>query len=157
MLLKRHYDPDSLAAGAPRITHFSIGHTGTTPEQNFGDDFVEAGTAAGWAVISGDVLTITTDAEPLVYAITRRPGYFCKSSGEPIPMSDRAWLKFRLGSDSSESRPLALAWLAANGKAEDDYDITTRYHCVLDAALHDKYRAVRTEAGITVAAHTLEG
>mgnify|MGYP000305339957 CR=1 FL=1 len=157
MLLKRHYDPESLQAGAPRVTHVSVGHTGFTPNQNFPDDLVERGQAEGWITVEGDQLTIVTDAEPLIYAIARRPGYFCKSTGESIPMSDRAWLKFRLGNDSSESRAAAQAWLAANGKATDDYDICTTYQCEIAPDLHAKYRAVRTEAGMTVPDHALEG
>lgn len=170
MELKRHYDPAAqqaykLAAEAakragrpepppPPITHFGVVHTGTSPEQNFSDRMIDACVASGAVTISGDRLSIKTAADPLRYAIKRRPGYWCKSTGEPIPMSDRAWLKFRLANDSTESRAVALAWLAAKGLPADDYDITTAYHCVLDAVQHAKFKAV-SNGGIVKAAHEM--
>lgn len=171
MELTRQYDPDALAAykqaaaaakaigqpepPPPPVRHFSVVHSGTAPEQNFSDRLVDAMIETGAMAVEGDVLLIKTDGEPLRYAITRRPGYFCKSTGQPIPMSDRAWLKFRLANDSSASQAAARAWLAAHGLPADDYDITTAWHCVLDAEQHTKYRAVSV-GGIVRAAHEVE-
>lgn len=136
MLLKRQLDDQG------RCTGVLVKHTGTTPEQNFSDRFVEAALADGWAVLSGDKLTLKADPEPLRYTVRRQPGYFCKSTGEPIPLSADAWLRFRLGGNSARSQAEARAWLAQKGLEANDYDITTAYHCVLDAGLHAKYRAV---------------
>jgi hypothetical protein len=135
------------SADGKRCTHVVVHHTGTAPEQNFSDRLVDAAVSEGWIVISGDQLQMKTDGEPLRYQLLRRPGYFCKSSGESIPIGVEAWLRFRLANDSRQSRAEALAWLAAHGKASDDYDITTAYHCVLDAAQHARHRAV-SEGGI---------
>ncbi len=157
MYLKRHYDPDTLGEGkTPKVSHVEVIHTGSKAEQNFDDGLIEQAVVDGWASVSGDRLTLKTADGELAYSITRMPGYFCKSTGETIPLTDRAWLKFRLANDSSLSRPEALAWLQANGKAADDYDICVTFQCVLDAEQHEKYRAVTGPKGQTVAAHTLE-
>lgn len=140
MKLKRHNTPDG------KCTHVEVIHTGTSPEQNFSDRLVDAGVAEGWISISGDTLALKTDGEPLRYKLVRKPGYFCKSSGEPIPISLEAWLRFRLSNDS-RARTEALAWLASHGKDSSDYEITTAYHCVLDARQHAKHRAF-SEGGI---------
>lgn len=146
MKLQRQYSADGKCC-----THVVVHHTGTSPEQNFSDRLVDAAVREGWIVISGEQLQVKTDGEPLRYQLLRRPGYYCKSSGEPIPVGLEAWLRFRLANDSTGSRAEALAWLAAHGKAADDYDITTAYHGVLDAAQHARHRAV-SEGGIVRAA-----
>jgi hypothetical protein len=173
--LKRHYEPNALAAykaaqaiataagqpepPLPPVTHVSVRHTGHSAEQRFSDRLVDKGKREGWITASIDALAIKTDdgAPDLQYKVTRRPGYFVKSSGAPIPISPEAWARFRWGGDSSESRPEALAWLAKHGLQPDDYDITTQWHCVLDDALHAKYRLVPGPKGMPVPAHTLEG
>ncbi len=144
MKLQRHYSDG-------KCTHVEVIHTGTSPEQNFSDRLVDAGLAEGWVSISGDTLALKTDREPLRYKLVRKPGYFCKSSSEPIPIGVEAWLRFRLANDSSRSRAEALAWLASHGKDSSDYDITTAYHCVLDAKQHAKHRAV-SHGGIVCSA-----
>lgn len=157
MKLKRHYDPASIGEGkTPRVTHVEVIHTGLTADQNFDDGMIDKAVLEGWASLSADTLTLKTDGEPLVYAVKRAPGYFCKSTGERIPVSDKAWYSFRYGHDSTLSRAEALSWLAAHGKAENDYDIAVAYHCELSAGQHAKFRAVTGAKGETVAAHTLE-
>lgn len=152
MLIKRHF-----ANGTDKPpTHVEVKHTGVSPEQNFSDRMVDQAVKEGWITVDGDTLTMKTDGEPLVYSVTRKPGYFCKSTGEAIPIADRAWFKFRLGNDSGESRPQALAWLAGKGLPADDYDITTAYHCVLDADQHAKFKAVARGGLPAIAAHKLE-
>lgn len=171
MKLQRQFDPSVAAAykaaaavakaqgqpepPQPPATHVVCLNSGTRPEQNFSDRMIEAAEREGWVKIDGDTLTMKTDGEPLRYKITRRPGYFCKSTGASIPVSDRAWLKFRLANDGAGSRAEALAWLAGKGLPATDYDITTAYHCVLDAKQHAKYSAV-TDGGIVRAAHEME-
>ncbi len=157
MMLKRHYDPASLVDGqSPRVTHVEVIHTGLSADQNFDDGLIDGAVSAGWAQLSGDRLTLKTDGEPLRYTIKRTPGYFCKSTGERIPVSERAWARFRYGGDSAASQPEARAWLAAHGKQPNDYDIAVAYHCVLDTDQHDRFRAVRGPKNQIVAAHTLE-
>lgn len=151
MLLKRHF-----ANGADKAaTHVEVKHSGLSPEQNFSDRLVDQAVKEGWMVVGDKALTIKTGAEPLSYALKRKPGYFCKSTGAPIPVSEANWVRFRLGNDQRASAE-AKAWLAANGKAADDYDITTAYHCVLDAKQHAKYRAVARGGLPPVAAYKME-
>lgn len=157
MKLKAHYDPATLGEGKkPRQTHVKVIHTGLSPEQNFDDGMVESGIADGWISIADCILTMKTDGAPLRYTINRAPGYFCKSTGEAIPVTGAAWARFRYAGDSSNSQPEARAWLAANGKEPNDYDIAVAYHCVLDADQHQRFRAVVGPKNQIVAAHTLE-
>lgn len=163
MKLQRHYtqDPATIALAKARgqtlpASHVTCIHSGTSPEQNFSDRLVDTAQREGWIVIDGNTLLMKTADEPLRYEITRKPGYFCKSTGEAIPVTEANWLRFRMANDQRASAE-AKAWLAANGKAADDYDITTAYHCVLDATQHANYRAVSPGGGLpAVAAHTLE-
>jgi hypothetical protein len=169
MMLKRQFEPASLQAflvakmlGATHppealVTHHTVENTGLGRQQNFDDQWVEQGVAAGWATLSGDRLELKTDGEPLRYTILRGPGYYCKSTGEPIPMHVAAWLKFRLANDSSQSRPIVLAWLAANGKNATDYEILAQFNCLLDEDQHNHWRAVRHPVnGNIVPAHQLQ-
>lgn len=152
MLLKRHF-----ANGADKAaTHVEVKHSGLSPEQNFSDRLVDQAVKEGWMVVGDKTVTIKTDADPLNFALVRKPGYFCKSTGESIPVSEANWLRFRLANDQRASAE-AKAWLAGKGLPANDYDITAAYHCVLDAKQHAKYRAVSPGGGIpAVAAHTLE-
>lgn len=157
MMLKRHFHPESLAEGqTPRISHVEVLHSGIKPEQNFDDGMIDSAVAQGWATLSGNRLELKTDGEPLRYTVLRAPGYFCKSTGEAIPVTAKAWARFRYAGDSSLSQPEARAWLAANGKEANDYDIAVAYHCVIDDDQHARFRAVRGPKGQIVAAHTLE-
>lgn len=168
MMLRAQYDAEELAAyraaraagknpaKSPRTTHVQVLHTGASADQNFDDQMIDEGKLEGWAEISGDVLTLKTDGEPLRYMLLRGPGYFCRSSGQQIPVSEKAWYRFRYASDSSLSRPEALAWLEKNGKDASDYDISVTYQCVLDDKQHQHFRAVRNKDGVLVAAHQLQ-
>ncbi len=162
MKLTRHHDPATITPEArqagvqPRITHVTVHHTGLSAEQNFDDGLIDQALVQGWATLEGDRLLLKTDGEPLRYTVNRMPGYFCKSTGEPIPISAKAWARFRFGGDSALSQPEAKAWLAARGLAPNDYDIAVAYHCVLDADQHERLRAVPDAKGSLVAAHTLE-
>lgn len=165
MKLKAIYDPAELAeykaakargetpAKEPRTTHVEVVHTGASPEQNFDDQLIDDGKLEGWAAVSGKKLTLKTDGEPLVYDVKRGPGYFCKSTGEDIPISQKAWYRFRFASDSTLSRPEALAWLAKHGKQPDDYGISVTYQCVLNAKQHEQFHAAVDEIGELVSAN----
>lgn len=148
MKLQRQY-----ANGA--CTHVRVIHSGISREQNFSQRLVGQAMADGWMERKGATLILRTDGEPLRYAIRREPGYYCKSTGAAIPVSTFAWGQFMASGQGNLSRPEALAWLAAHGKAADDYEITTAFECTLDAAQHDQHRAVHDAAGTAVAAQTL--
>jgi hypothetical protein len=121
-------------------SHVRVVHTGTSPEQNFSTRLVDAGVAQGWVSVSGDRLLMKTDAAPLAYTVKRPPGYYCKSTDAPIPVSDAAWRILTRYAITDEARPEVLAWLAAQGKAADDYDLSLAWECVLDAAQHDAFK-----------------
>lgn len=149
MRLKRQYHEG-------RVTHMLVQHTGTSPQQNFADRLVEQGIDEGWIAVSGMVLTLKAEPESLRYSIVRTPGYYCRSNGARIPLSERA-LRRLATRQMDAPRAEALAWLASQGLAADDYDVTLAYECELDAEQHERYRATRDAASNVVAAHTLEG
>lgn len=164
MMLKRQYHPAELdahltakALGAahppqPRVTHHTVMETGAGAEQNFKAAWVEQGVSEGWLTLAGDKLELKTEGEPMRYTVKRAPGYYCRSTGARIPVPELAWLRFALAGDSTQSRGSALAWLAANGKAPNDYEITAAYECVLDTKQHETFRGVRHFANV-MAAH----
>jgi hypothetical protein len=137
-------------------THMTVVHTGTHPEQNFSQRMVAHGLVEGWMRLDGGALYLKADGgEELRYVIRRSPGYYCKSSGEPIAVSAAAVAQLFAGHGKLAAAE-AQAWLAAHGKAPGDYEATWAYECVLDDAQHARYRAVRDVAGNPVAAHTQE-
>jgi hypothetical protein len=149
MRLKRRYDKG-------RVTHMQVQHTGLSPRQNFSDKLVEQGVDQGWIALDGRLLTLLAEPESLRYTVLRRPGYYCRSTGELIPLSERAMRRLAVR-QLDAPRAEALAWLASGGLAADDYEVTLAYECELDAEQHSRFRAVRDAAGNVVAAHTLEG
>lgn len=144
-------DIESASQAIP-VTHVEIHDTGGSPEQNFSHRFVESGVAAGWLTLADNTLTVRAEPESLIYSLKRRPGYYCKSSGERIPISDTSW-------NSARRDKLAYAeaqrWLAANGKDRVDYDVTNSYECVLGDQQHAKFRKVADAKGRLVGAHRL--
>ena len=138
-----------------KCTHMRVIHTGTHPEQNFSQRLIAAGLGEGWVSLDGDTLTMKTDGEPLRYTIVRKPGYYCKSTGEPMPVSSVAW-GLLMGGQGQMARAETLAWLTSRGKAGDDYDLTVAFECVIDGAQHARNRAVIGPKGMVVAAHKLE-
>lgn len=149
MRLKRQYDKG-------RVTHMLVEHTGTSPEQNFADRLVEQGIDEGWIKVDGAALELRAEPELLQYQILRAPGYYCRSTGDRIPLSERA-LRRLATRQMDTPRAEALAWLASKGLDPTDYEVTLAYECVLDAGQHERFRAVRDAASNVVAAHTLEG
>jgi hypothetical protein len=145
MMLKRKHD-------GGRCTGVQILHTGLKPQQNFSHRLIEQAMAEGWADISGNTLTLHADPEPLVYTLKRTPGYYCTSTGERIPISEVAWGRMRATGNGDLSRRDAVAWLAAHGKAQDDYDVTWAYECELQPEQHARWRAVTAVSGNVVAA-----
>ena len=135
MLLKRQHNTEG------RCTHVQIQHTGIAPEQNFSRRLVLDAVTAGWMNIEGDRLRIKAEPQDLAYTINREPGYYCISSGQSIPIGELAWSQLVGTGQGVLSRKEALAWLAANGKREDDYAICMAYECVLDPEHHEAFKA----------------
>lgn len=149
MLLKRIHEQGQCVG-------VEVKHTGLKPRQNFSHRMIEQAMAEGWVQIDGDTLTMTADPEPLRYKLLRRPGYYCTSNGERIPISELAWTRMRATGIGDLSRKEALAWLQANKKGEGDYEVTNAYECELDPKLHAKYRGVTAPSGQLKAAHTIQ-
>ncbi len=152
MKLTKQYAND--AQRKPVVSHVEIEHTGLNPQQNFSHRLIERSIEEGWVTIVGDKLTMKGDPEDLVYTLARAPGYYCKSSGERIPIGEVAWEVFKAAGQGQRSRKEALAWLQSRKLAADDYEVTQAYECVLNDAQHEKFRAVRSISGNLVAAHT---
>lgn len=175
MELKRKFDPAELlrwelaAERAKRLgaaepppptpTHVEVRHTGSRAEQNFSRRLVEQAVLAGLMRIEGDRLYLKTapDEDDLSFALKRTPGYYQTSTGERIPISEMAMTRMLRTGMGDLTRAEAVAWLAARGAPQTDYEVTNAYECVLDEAQHAKYRAVPDAKGRRVAAHKLEG
>ena len=152
MLLKRVYGSSGEVAGV------QIKHTGASPEQTWSASKVEQYMSEGWMAMRGDEIVITAeDGEELVYDILRRPGYYCASTGERIPLSEPAMSQFMNSTAATLAPAEARAWLTAKGLPPTGYEATRNYHCRLDSSLHAAYCAVVGPKGQIVAACRLEG
>lgn len=159
MELRRIYSPPQfLKPGFERtVIGVELFHTGSTAEQTFKRRLVLDACAQGWMKIDGDKLTLASTSDVLTYAIKRHPGYYVKSTGERIPLSDLAMSEYLTEIVATLAPSEARAFLAGRGLPADDYEATRNYHCVLNDAQHEKWQAVRDIAGNTVAAHTIAG
>lgn len=151
MLMQRQYN------SAGKCTHVRVKHTGTEHEQNFSRRLVLQAVTDGWMKVEGATLTIKAEPENLIYDVKRHPGYYCTSTGERMPIDELAWSQMLQTGRGDLSRQQALAWLAANGKAPSDYEVTMAYECVLSAPQHEKFHAEVAISGNLVAAYTQEG
>jgi hypothetical protein len=158
MELKRHYETDAEGKSL-RVSHVSVVHTGTSPQQNFSGRLVDAGLADGWLSISGTRLTIKTDAEPLGYAIVHPPGYYCCHDGKEIKLSQRARdERLRDPTHAKLAAAEARAYMEKAGfagKASPDpqnpagYRVIDHYECKLDAEQHAKFNVQAMKARAT--------
>jgi hypothetical protein len=135
-----------------------VWHTGLKPEQNWSRRTVLRGMGEGWASLNADETELTIRAEPedLVYTVTRAPGYYCRSTGERIPISKFALEEVFTQMVAVMAAREAQAWCKANGKRSNDYEVTQAYECVLREDQHERFRGVPAPSGALVAAHTLE-
>lgn len=157
MELRRLYDPASLDPGAtPRCVGVELFHTGFSAEQTFKRRLVLDACAEGWMQLQGDTLSLKADGETLTYTVVRQPGYYVRSTGERIALSDLAMSEFLTEPQAKLAAAEARQFLAERGLPDDDYEATRNYHCSLDAEQQQKWQAVRDEAGNLVASHTLE-
>jgi hypothetical protein len=139
MLLKRHYNADG------SVARLELKHTGTHPEQNFSTTLIAQWLGLGLATVSGDVLTLDTEPEPLRYTIVRKPGYYCCHSGKRLDLSPEAYGDPALAAIEArqylkDAKLLGKASPDANNPA--GYRRTHAYECVLDEAQHARFKAV---------------
>jgi hypothetical protein len=134
MMLKRLHNAAKQCVGVQVL------HTGTTPQQNFSMRLIEAGVEEGWAKLDKDKLTLKSEPEALVYALKRTPGYYCVSTGKPIPVSATAWARLLATGTGKLSRAEVLDWLAAQKKEPTDYALCVQYECELGAEQHAKFK-----------------
>lgn len=152
MKLKRQFGEDGAC------THVDIVETGTSPEQNFSHRLVEDAVSAGWMKLDeeGGTLTIVGKPEDLLFKLVRTPGYYCRSTGERIPISAIAWGRMQSTRVGDLTQREARAWLARKQLHPQDYEVTNAYECVLNAEQHEKFRAVKAVSGNLVAAYLAE-
>ncbi len=141
MLLKRFYkippgwekkvDKDGNCTNPPPLDYVSIGHTGTTPEQNFSDHFVAGAIKEGWLSIGAGKIVLHVHPEDLVYRIVRTPGFYCChcGAGAASQVDARAHV---VGAHAGKKSP------DANNPA--GYRRLNGYECVLEAAQHKKWK-----------------
>lgn len=158
MELRRIHSPAVVGAdNKPIVVGVDLFHTGAEPAQTFRRGMVLEAVAAGWMRLQGDTLTLIAQQDTLTYTVNRHPGYYVKSTGERIPLSDLAMGQFLTETVATLAPAEARAFLAGKGLDPTDYEATRNYHCTLDTEQHAKWQAVRNIAGNLVAAHTLEG
>ena len=151
MLLQRQYND------AGKVSGVRIKDTGSSPEQSWAARQVEQYMGEGWMTMRGDEIVITgVDGEVLIYDILRRPGYYCASTGERIPISEPAMGQFMTQSEATLAPAEARAWLAAKGLPATDYTASRNYRCRLDTASHETYRAVAGPKGQVGPAYRME-
>lgn len=150
MLLKRIYEEQG--SFGPTCVGVEVVHSGLNPEQNFSMAMVERGLSEGWIVQNGDVLELRTPNDVLRYQVKRRPGYYCSSTGERIPVSAVAWNSRERGILCQRE---ARKWLQERGKGPNDYEVTNAYECALNPEQHMKYRAVVGPSGQAKAAYLM--
>lgn len=143
--------------GKPIVTGVDVFHTGLSPEQNWDQGQVLQYASEGWLRLEGDQIVLAAEQDTLRYDVLRRPGYYVRSTGERIPISELAMQQFMTERVATLAPAEARAFLAGKGLAENDYEASRIYRCCLTAEQHEKWRAVRDIAGNVVAAHTLEG
>lgn len=158
MKLRRRYAAHSLVGpdSEPLCIGVDLFHTGLSPEQTFKRSLVISACAQGWMKVEGNTLTLISAQDVLSYEIARHPGYYVKSTGERIPLSEIAMSQFLTEIVATLAAAEARAFLATRGLQTNDYEATRNYHCVLGIEQHEKWQAVRDIAGNVVAAHTLE-
>lgn len=151
----------------PVCTGVHMIHTGLQPEQNFNRrTFVLEGLSEGWLSLSADEKTLTIHTKnvgDVVYDVLQPPGYYCRSTGERIPLSKFAEEESFTAAQAVLAAGEARKWLQAKGepmtvKVPDypgstrmvemaNYEATKDYRCRLRADLHAKLRGVPGPAG----------
>lgn len=84
MYLKKHYDPSSLKADAPKVTHVDV--LRFTKVWKPSTKVVEQGLMSGWLrVEAGKLILVTADnLDNLEYHIVAPPGLYCCHCGEKL-------------------------------------------------------------------------
>lgn len=141
----------------PRCIGVEVFHTGDTPQQTFRRGLVQDACAAGWMVVDGDTLKLKAVNVELSYSIDRHPGYYVKSTGGRIALSELAMWEFLSQPVATLAPAEARGYLAACGLQPTDYEATRNYQCTLSAGQHALWRSVRDIAGNVVAAQTAHG
>ena len=159
MKLKALYDK---TGPKPVCNGVQVLNSGTHAEQNFNRrTFVMAGLAEGWLKLSDDekTLTIRTDEVDLEYEILQPPGYYCRATGERIPLTRMAEEESYTAMQAVLAAAEARKWLEANKQPlyiklressgspkvveVANYEALKEFRCRLRADQHEKFRGVR--------------
>lgn len=138
MLLKRFYktppdwerktDASGRCINAPPLDYVSLGHTGTSPEQNWPIKTVSLGVREGWMRIEKDKLLLLVQPETLVYDIKRIPGRYCRVCGEKL-------------NDDATGELARLHMMARHpSDAPNDYEMLAHFETVLNSAQHERHK-----------------
>lgn len=152
MEIKRRYDT---TVTPPQLVGYTVVHTGNAALQRFSHRFVQDGMAAGLVHIEGDRLTLVCEPMNLHYTVQRVPGYYCKSTGQRIPLSDMAMTEAMTRQVAILAPREARAWLLSYGLPATDYEAPKDFQCELDADQHQAMAAVLAPSGLRVAASSL--
>lgn len=149
----------------PPVKSLQIFHTGLRAEQTWSTRQVDQGLVEGYMTINGTTLVVKADPEDLIYRINRQPGYYCRATGERIPLSEAAWRQKISGPIATIAPNEARAWLEANkqpltimvdGREVTNYEVINGYECVLNSSQQERFGAVLNLAGNPVAKQTME-
>ncbi len=157
MKLKRLYSPSVVGQDSqPMVTGVKVIHTGLEAEQRWDRGQLMQFASEGWLKFDGSQVTIAAENATLVYDVVTQPGYFVRSTGERIPVSELAMQQFMTEREAPLAAAEARAFLAGKGLAANDYDATRAYTFRLRSDLHEHWRKVVDPlSGNDVAAHTL--
>jgi hypothetical protein len=146
MKLKRIFKPREQDGDPLVFDYIAIGDTGIHREQTFTRERIRDLAVLGGAVIEGRTLILKTHPEPLVFEILCFPGCYCCHCGALIESIE----DYARTINTPESGAKARAHVAEKhaGVPSPDtnwpagYKVTHAYACVLDAAQHERYKAV---------------
>jgi len=134
MLLKRIYDTSDKKR--PKFSHILVIHTGHSAEQNFKRQRVEEGVTDGWISLSQGKLILHAKPEDLVYSIKNSPGHYCLHCKSQIMSgADGAMSRLHVSTSHKDIASPDPQWPLG-------YRVTHAYECVLDAAQHEKFKAL---------------
>lgn len=121
-----------------RCTHVDILHTGYSQEQNFSTRLVTNALSEGWMSMQNGEIILKASPEDLVYKILRGPGYYC--CFDHMKFDDAVSAKNHVDTQHKGEK-------SPDPNNPHGYEKINHYHCILDAAQHNKYKinAVKTD------------
>jgi hypothetical protein len=146
MKLKRIFKPREKDGDPLVFDYIAIGDTGVRREQNFTRERIRDLGLLGGARIEGYKLILKTHPEPLVFEIVRFPGCYCCHCGALIESADDYVRTINTSQSGAKARAHVVQKHAGEPSPDVNwpagYEVLHAYQCILDAAQHDRYKAV---------------